>query len=421
MNFADHYLARQKGFSPVIKEPPDNDLGIIVVIPCFNEPDLILSLESLLKCSDTTCSVEIIVVFNLSRKASQQEIDQNRKSLNAFKKWEKSHSKPTRRFFYIWKEDINEREAGAGIARKIGMDEAVCRFNRLNRASGVVVSFDADAFCDTNYLAEIEKHYRDHPETNGTTIYFEHPTSGNDFRLEVYLGIIQYELYLRYFKEALHHTGFPFAFHTIGSCFTVKAGTYASQGGMNKKQAGEDFYFIQKLAPLGHFHEIRSTRLIPSPRPSDRVPFGTGPVIRKFIQSPGEGLPAYNPDSFNSLRKLFDRVDDLYRMEEEEIKTTAETLPEPTRMFLETIDFTGRIREINRNSASPESFRKRFFRWFNAFMVIKYLNFSHDRFFEKLPVFDASRELLTELGITVPADIQPGQLLEVFRERERNG
>ena len=421
MYFAYHYLARQRDFLPAINEIPEDDLGIIVVIPCFNEPDLIRSLESLWKCSDTSCSVEVIVVFNASQRASQQEVDQNRKSLNAFGKWKKSHSGPGRKFLYTWKEDISDREAGAGLARKMGMDEAIYRFNRLNRAEGILVSFDADALCDANYLAEIEKHYLNHPETDGTTIYFEHPASGNEFPPEVYRGIIQYELYLRYYKEALRFTGFPFAFHTVGSCFTVKAVSYVRQGGMNKKQAGEDFYFLQKLVPLGHFYEIRSTRVLPSPRPSDRVPFGTGPAIRKFIHSPGKGFPAYNLLSFHNLGDLFDRVNDFYRIGEQEIKIHIKTLPEPVRMFLETIDFQGRMGEINRNSASPESFRKRFFRWFNAFMVIKYLNFSHERFFVKVPVLEASRELLTELGVTVPEDIQPGQLLEIFRERERNG
>ena len=421
MNFADHYLARQKGFPPTIDEPPENDLGIVVVIPCFNEPDLIRSLESLWKCSDTACSVEIIVVFNSARNSPHNAISQNRKSLEAFEEWKSNHSKPSRKFFSIWKEDINDRDSGAGLARKMGMDKAISRFNRLDRATGILVSFDADAVCDANYLAEIEKHYRNHPETDGTTLYFEHPTSGNDFPPEVYRGIIQYELYLRYYKEALRYAGFPYAFHTVGSCFTVKAESYARQGGMNKKPAGEDFYFIQKLAPLGHFHEIRSTRVIPSPRPSDRVLFGTGPAIRKFIDSSGEGLPAYSLLSFHHLRKLFDQVNRFYRMGEDEIGRLTTTLPEPVRIFLEKIDFPGRIDEINRNAASVESFRKRFFRWFNAFMVIKYLNYSHERFFEKMPVFKASIELLSELGMTLPADIQPGQLLEIFRGMERGG
>lgn len=419
MRFADHYLARQKGFSHAIEEPPERDLGLIVVVPCFNEPDLIRSLESLWQCSGTTCATEIIVVINSARNAPEEAVAQNRESLKAFEAWKRSHSRPGRRFFHIRKEDLDDRFAGAGLARKTGMDEAIYRFNQADRAGGILVSFDADATCDTNYLAEIENHYRNHPDTDGATIYFEHPTSGDDFPPGVYQGIIQYELYLRYYKEALRFTGFPFACHTVGSCFTVKALSYVRQGGMNRKQAGEDFYFIQKLAPLGHFHEIRSTRVIPSPRPSDRVPFGTGPVIRKFIENPGNGLPAYNPLAFHHLRNLFEQADRFYRTGDQEIEATVQTLPEPVRLFLETIKFPERINEINRNSASPESFRKRFFRWFNAFVVIKYLNFAHGRFFEKVPVLPASVELLSALGRRLPEGIEPGEMLEIFRRMER--
>lgn len=419
MRFADHYLARQKGFFPAIEDPPDHDLGLVVVVPCFNEPDLIRSLESLWQCSETVCAAEIIVVFNSARNASQEAVAQNRESLKAFEEWKRNHSRPDRKFFYLWREDIDEREAGAGLARKTGMDEAIYRFNRLDRAGGILVSFDADATCDANYLAVIENHYREHPETDGTTIYFEHPTSGSDFPAEVYEGIVHYELYLRYYKEALRSAGFPFAVHTVGSCFTVKALAYVKQGGMSRKQAGEDFYFIQKLAPLGHFHEIRSTRVIPSPRPSDRVPFGTGPAIRKFIESSGKGLPAYNPLAFQYLRYLFDQVDRFYRAGEQETGATVQALPEPLRLFLETIDLPGRIGEINRNSASPESFRKRFFRWFNAFVVIKYLNYVHERFFEKVPVLTASAGLLSVSGRSLPEKIQPVEVLEIFRKMER--
>ena len=54
---------------------------------------------------------------------------------------------------------------------------------------------------------------------------------------------------------------------------------------MNRKKAGEDFYFLQKLFDAGHFSECNTTRVIPSPRPSDRVIFGTGPAIREYLET----------------------------------------------------------------------------------------------------------------------------------------
>ncbi len=35
----------------------------------------------------------------------------------------------------------------------------------------------------------------------------------------------------------------------VGSALAVKALQYVKAGGMNRKQAGEDFYFVQKLVP----------------------------------------------------------------------------------------------------------------------------------------------------------------------------
>ena len=61
----------------------------------------------------------------------------------------------------------------------------------------------------------------------GCTIYFEHPIEGDEYPPEVYDAIIQYELYLRYYLQALRYTGYPYATHTVGSCFAVKASVYA--------------------------------------------------------------------------------------------------------------------------------------------------------------------------------------------------
>ncbi|HVI71413.1 MAG TPA: glycosyltransferase, partial [Pyrinomonadaceae bacterium] len=49
-----------------IAEPPPTDLGIVVVVPCFNEPDLLGALESLHAGERPKCGVEIIVVVNSS-------------------------------------------------------------------------------------------------------------------------------------------------------------------------------------------------------------------------------------------------------------------------------------------------------------------------------------------------------------------
>jgi hypothetical protein len=65
---------------------------------------------------------------------------------------------------------------------------------------------------------------------------------------------------------------------------------------MSRRQAGEDFYFIQKVAMQGRYGECRTTRVHPSPRPSDRVPFGTGPDIARQIGNRPLDASAKHPD-----------------------------------------------------------------------------------------------------------------------------
>src|SRR5690606_5551781 len=130
-----------------------------------------------------------------------------------------------------------------GLARKIGMDEALRRLDRAGRLDGVIACFDADCTCDPNYLVEVERFFRENPKAPGCSIYFEHPLSG-PAEPGIYQAVARYELHLRYYIEALRHAGFPHAFHTIGSSMAARASAYLQQGGMNKRQAGEDFYFL---------------------------------------------------------------------------------------------------------------------------------------------------------------------------------
>ena len=66
-----------------ILTPALPDLGLVVVIPCFNEPDLIGSLESLRICDRPKAAVEVIVVINSAADCSAQIRSQNQQTLQA--------------------------------------------------------------------------------------------------------------------------------------------------------------------------------------------------------------------------------------------------------------------------------------------------------------------------------------------------
>ena len=59
--------------------------------------------------------------------------------------WMKKHSRPEFQFILIEDLKMPERDAGVGLARKTGMDQALYRFNFLNKPNGFILSFDADS------------------------------------------------------------------------------------------------------------------------------------------------------------------------------------------------------------------------------------------------------------------------------------
>jgi len=419
MGFADKYLSRQKIYPDFISESPSKELRYIVVIPAYNEPDIISAIESLYNCIRPKFSVEIIIVINSSEISDENVKLRNINSIKELKDRESGYYDDEFKAHIIHVDDIPEKVAGAGMARKIGMDEAVSRFNYLNQDAGIIISYDADCTCDPNYLVEIEKTYLENKGVNTCTIYFEHPISGSDFDPELYKGITHYELYLRYYKHSLEFAQFPFAYYTIGSCFVVKASVYVSHGGMNKRNAGEDFYFLNKVFPAGGVVELNSTRVIPSPRSSDRVIFGTGKEIIKWMDS--KKLEVYNFKAFRDLKSFLSVIEKFIPLIENksDFYSLLETMPSSISEFLLQNDFYSEMKIINSDCKKPSTFIKRFYLWFDAFRVVKFLNFVHKSIYKKTPVICAAIEYLqaSSDAVEYPEEAEP--LLHLFRKIDR--
>ncbi len=419
MGFADFYFERQREFQVKIDNNPSKNLKYIVVIPCYYEFEILASLNSIWISKRPEFSIEVIIVINSSEDSDKKILDQNKKIYNEVKDWIKSHEDSLLRFFVLNEQNLPKKFAGAGLARKIGMDQAIFRFNSLDQIKGVIISVDADAKLSSNYFIELEKHFNRFPKTNVVTTYFEHPIEGHEFKNEVYDAITIYELYLRYYKQALNYTGFPYSYYTVGSCFAVNAKTYVKQGGMNRKQAGEDFYFLHKVFPLGNVFELNTIGVYPSSRLSDRVPFGTGPMVKFIIESGKEDFLTYSFDSFIELKSFFELVTDLFKISSEELKMLLDKLPGCITEFLQKNDIDKAIQEINENSSNIKTFTKRFFDWFNAFRVLKFLNFAHEEYYKKQPLLNETEKLMVLLVVKDTNEKTYKNYLETFRKLER--
>lgn len=408
------YLNERTLFGPLIAPAPSPDLSLCVVIPARDEGEsLVLSLESLRDCHlPESSAVEVIVVINTAETDPPEAVAANRESAAfARDRIEQWGSMESLAFHVLECHDLPRRHAGVGLARKIGMDEACRRLETVGRPDGVIACFDADSACDPDYLAGIVEHFASHPNCQAASLHFEHPLSGENHPAEVYEAIAAYELHLRYFVNAQRFAGCPFAIQTIGSSMAVRCDAYQAQNGMNRRQAGEDFYFLHKFTPLGRVTELNSTRVIPSPRRSHRVPFGTGKAVGDLLDS-GNSCLSYSPRSFEDLRRFLSAPGEGRPPPEEAIAASMGT-------FLESVSYEERLAEIESNVTTPEAFRARFFRWFNAFQVMKYVHHARDRYHPDVPVNEAATWLLEAMDQRLPVERSTRLLLERWREIDR--
>ncbi len=443
MGFAEAYL-RKAGLREALIEPePHSGLLISVNIPVYNESGLERCLDSLFQCTfGSPFHAEVLILINAPAEAPEEVLKHNQSTLERTRTWIADHPHPSMDFYVMLDHSFGKKEAGVGTARKVLMDEAVRRFSQLDRSEGIITCMDADATVQHNYLDALVEHFMvpiPAQDTKGSagqkahgprseppeacSIRFAHPLSGEEYSEDVYAAIAQYELHLRYYLQSLRSTGYPNAYHTVGSSLAVRADIYCLEGGMNRRQAGEDFYFIQKLAQRGNYSECNDTCVMPSPRPSDRVPFGTGLAVSRLLEE-DVGLSTYHPEPFRMLQQLFKKVDSLYDplSDPEAINTDLSPI---LLDFLKDQKFAQALSEIKSNSASLPAFRKRFWRWFNMFRIMKFLHFAREVGYPDVPVNQAASKLLQEMdpsgeGIPSLGD-QAKKLLLIYRMLDARG
>ena len=404
------YLKKYGFQSPKITTIPNQNLGIVVVIPCFNETRITQTLDSLNRCGKTTCEVKTIVVINQSEIITEEIAKQNQVTYEQVIEWKSA--KPEFDLEVIFEKALPKKHAGVGLARKIGMDEAVNLFHQIER-DGIIVTFDADCLVETNYLLAIEAHFIKHPKSPGCSIRYSHPINGGDYSQHIYDGIINYELHLRYYNQAMKYCGAPYAFHTVGSSMAVKSSAYQKQGGMNKRKAGEDFYFLQKIIELGGFTELNATCVIPSPRISDRVPFGTGKAIGDWVEKNDETYYTYSFQTFIELKELFLNIANIYNKVDYVIKSKL------ILQYMKEINFENKVGEIRNNTTNYINFEKRFYTFFNAFMVLKYVHYARDNFYPNLPVQQEAKQLLIHCFQFNQNEKNPEIVLQYYRSLEK--
>lgn len=389
------------------------NLSLIVILPVFDEPELFRTLDSLAACLRTGITVGVILVVNHPDNCEEEIKKRNEATYNKLQEYKLKSDNPGIQFCVARAFDLPASDSGVGVVRKMAMDAAAWYFYQNGRTDGIIASLDADTLVESNYFEEL---YRCFAQTNvaGVAIYYAHVLEIPDRVLRD--AIVKYETYLRYYCRALHFSGHPYAYSCIGSAFACRVLDYVAQGGMNKRQAGEDFYFLQKLIATGRFANLNTTAVYPSARVSSRTPFGTGQSVAKIIADDGIFL-TYNWNAFRELKSFFEGIPLLYKEEGAMVYKYMNRQSAALCEFLKNSEFPQKIREINANVASLPLFRKRFFDYFNAFRVLKYLNFVHAGYFERQCIEEAVYALFNEFSQKCPPTLY--EVLLILRDWDR--
>ena len=402
------YFERYAYPSRFIEESVKLSTFISVVIPVYKEENIDHTLKSLIACEKTQFPVEVIFVVNHPENATQDVKELSKRTVVKIKEF--INQNPTELTIQIIKAyDLPAKKAGVGLARKIGMDEAAYRFNSIHQ-DGVILCFDADTQCLPNYLKEIENHFLAKANCTGASIHYEHPIFLDNG--EANEAIILYELHLRYYIQALKFISYPYAFHTIGSSMAVRSSVYQKQGGMNQRKAGEDFYFLHKIIPLGNFHNITSTKVIPSARTSDRVPFGTGRAMQEHQNQTKDLKLSYDFESFKLIKSFLKEIDS---------ESFLENTPAEVMEFLKSTDLLEELEKIKSQSKNKDHFKGRFFEWFNGFKMLKLVHYMRDNYYPEKELVNQSSELLKEFGLHKSKELTALELLEIYRELDAEG
>ena len=319
---------------------------------------------------------------------------------------------------------LPEKDAGVGLARKIGMDLALTVFDYSKKDKKILVCLDADCVVKNNYITEINKQFTER-NISAAVINFEHYLEKDE---KYHRAIICYEIFLRYYVLSLKLAGSKYAFHTIGSSMACDYQSYIKIQGMNKRPAAEDFYFLEKLAKIVNIEKINTTTVFPSSRSSWRVPFGTGQRVGRFILGEENEYLLYNPEIFKILKSWLGIFNSDEIHSGEDYLRIVKKIDIQLYNFLKLNKFEIYWNKILANSKSDEQIKKQKYIWFDGFRTLKFVHYLRDNGYPMINMFDALDELFYNYKVDKLPDRKGKEIpsleiqkvyLEILKELER--
>lgn len=408
------YLHKRAVSEPWRIEPePGRLFPAAVVIPALAESsNLPLTLHSLSRNPrELLARTLILVVVNQRVDALQAESGDNRATLAALPGWKEQYGLET----LHWVDAAStERELppkqGVGLARKIGLDLALQHLDFSAGDDPLLICLDSDTLVQPDYLAAIFGHFAA-SSAGGASIPYRHRPAGTP---RGQAAIDRYELFLRVYVLGLEQAASPYAFHTVGSAMACRVSAYAASGGMNRRLAGEDFYFLQQLHKTSSVSDLTGTIVHPSPRASQRVPFGTGRAVGDMLTEGDQRLLFYRPELFELLGEWLACVASHDGAGGVELLSRADGISPWLGEFLLQAGFGNAWDNLLLHNRDDTRLMASFHGWFDAFRTMRLMHHLTDRAFPRIPPELAVPPLLERAGLEGPATVS--EMLDCLRK-----
>ena len=401
-NVAD-YLGKKSSNRWTLEWTSFSGIQAAIVIPAICEFENIKRVLFSLAQNDKSSLQKSLVIFAINNSISSiQEVkDDNKSSLNFLRSLMRGNPSDQLSNQIIQSgiriglidaasegQEFDDDEGGVGLARKIGMDTALQVFDYSIPGIKIIISLDADSVVESNYLEEIINSFT---KKNFFVANIEFDHNSSEYGINR-LGIISYEIFLRHYVAGLLYANSPYGYHTIGSTIVCNHEAYIKVGGMNTKEAAEDFYFLQKLAKHYSINRISSTIVNPSARESWRVPFGTGRSMADFTSNKKDIL-LYDADVYIILKEWLELLNSDLSLDVDLILLEAKKIHSDLFNFLESRGFSKDWRKILENSKSPKQLDYQRKNWFDAFETLKLIHHLRDTSFPMINIESGIKKL----------------------------
>ena len=368
LNSIHSYLKKRGVLGPWILRPPINRMfNQAIVIPAYSEFDFLpRALESINNNKPELLNQTLVVVVINNTKTSPQSVKENNRL--TLQKINNNNYLFTHTLIDAASSgfELPSKHAGVGLARKIGMDLVL---PHLISPKSLIFCTDADVEVSRDYLSKVTKYFDFH-NSSAAVIGFNHLQSGDPIIND---DISKYENFLKTTAKKMKNAGSPYGYVSMGSTIVCTVKAYCAVGGMSRKKATEDFYFLQELTKYCGVENILEPLVFPSPRPISRVHLGTGYQMEQMKNGFNIRSLYYSDDAYRYLSKWLQLGSNAWNNSLNDLLIDIKSIHPHIIDFLKIEGIETIWSKIQDNAPSELHFKEQFHRWFDGLKTIRFL------------------------------------------------